>query len=380
MICPKCGIENDDTQKQCQVCGSPLTPESKKINKKTGIIIGVVAVIIIVAIIGIASAIANSSKQKSVDDDWNSYSEDYTYTTEYTTIAETTTEKTTAKHKLSSNYTVLASGSEDNGDFYELVGEQNETVNNGGVKIGVIKNNEWLVEITSDIPFVGENGYISIIDAYSGKDSFNLKREYSNCGVFFEYCGNGIFIDYYLYAPPGTSDYDSFCYTYGVAYNSENGKSYKINCAANCALGLRYCSFDSSSMEYWNSDFKIRDRLVYKDKDHKFNILNLNTMETKQFDGIDDFSQYSNGLIFVRTEDKGFVGFIDEDFNFVIDLTDYNLKLPFKDVWGEECDWCNKCYFFKDGKCEINTRTDSGSVFKVTIDKTGKEINSVEIQ
>lgn len=90
MICPKCGIENDDTQKQCQVCGSPLTTETKKINKETGIIIGVVAVIIIIAIIGIASAIANSSKQKSVDDEWNSYSEDYTYNTEYTTGLETT--------------------------------------------------------------------------------------------------------------------------------------------------------------------------------------------------------------------------------------------------------------------------------------------------
>ena len=78
MICPKCGIENDDTQKQCQVCGSPLTTESKKINKKTGIIIGVVAVIIIIAIIGIAVAIANYSKQKSVDDEWHNYSEDYT--------------------------------------------------------------------------------------------------------------------------------------------------------------------------------------------------------------------------------------------------------------------------------------------------------------
>lgn len=377
MICPKCGNENDDTQKQCQTCGSQLTPESKKINKKTGIIIGIVAVIIIVAIIGIASAITNSSKQESVDDDWNNYSENYTYTTEYTTIPETTTEKP----KLSANYTVLASGTEDNGDFYELVGEQNETVNNGGVKIGVIKNNEWLVEMTSDVPFVGKNGYISIVDAYSGEDSFNLKRKYSNCGVFFEYCGNGTFLDYYLYAPPGTSDYDSFYYTYGVVYNAENGKSYKINCFAKCALGLRYCSSDSSSMEYWNSDFKIRDRLVYEDDDYKFNILNLNTMEIKQFDGVENFSQYSNGLIFVITEDTEFVGFIDENFNSVIDLTDYNLKLSsFKDGQREECDRCNMCYFFNDSKCEINTRTDSGSLFKVTIDKTGKEISSVEIQ
>ena len=36
--------------------------------------------------------------------------------------------------------------------------------------------------------------------------------------------------------------------------------------------------------------------------------------------------------------------------------------------------------FFNNGKREFNTHTDSGSAFKVTIDKTGNEISLVEIQ
>lgn len=49
---------------------------------------------------------------------------------------------------------VLAEGTDSDGSYYELVAVQEESATSVQVKIGVIKNNEWLVPLSADHPFI----------------------------------------------------------------------------------------------------------------------------------------------------------------------------------------------------------------------------------
>lgn len=326
-----------------------------------------ITISIVLIIVVICSAITinslNISKEETTSDIVTTYN-----------VAESTTAETTTKPKLSNNYKILASGSEDNGDFYELVGEQKETVNNGGIKLGVIKNNKWLVEMTSNIPFVNEDGYLYIDTNYLSGGNYNLESKYWNAGVFFEYCGNGVFIDYYYYKNDQYHEY-----TYGVAYNSENKKSYSIDRKATCPLGLRYCTSDDTLMRYWDDNFMLRDCLAYRDNEYtsKLTVLDFDTMEIKETDDIKDFCQYSEGLLFVEYVASGKpCAFLDMNLEMAINLKDYNTS-----IWSGNFKWREDYGYniFIDGKCEFVTHTQSGSSFRVTIDKTGKELSSIEV-
>lgn len=390
MICPKCGNENDDTQKQCQTCGSKLTPKAKKINKKTKIIIGFVSVMIIVFIIGIASAASNSSNQDSTDDGWNNYSEDYTYTTEYTTIAETTTEKP----KLSANYTVLASGTEDNGDTYELVATQEESYNDVVIKIGVIKNNEWLVPLTTDIPFINEDGSITYYKHEDGSGRYYQTKNLDDLEtdkVFiqiesFSFVGNGCFFGY-------SEDLSRRIFVnyplYEIIYNAELGKACKTQAYYNSSGGgLSYANafcVKTSEKEYINSNKIVFHNYSedYYHNDFDVNILNTDTMTvntiidktiTEEWVGSDSIiGPLSDGL-FAVGNNYDITGFYDEEGNNVIDMSEYDVDI-------HKCADDNGEYpYFKNGQFKFVTKNEAESKYQVVIDKTGKVLSSTKLE
>lgn len=361
MICPKCGIENDDTQKQCQVCGSPLTPESKKINKKTGIIIGVVAVIIIIAIIGIASAIANSSKQESVDDDWNSYSEDYTYTTEYTTIAETTTKKVNLSDSCDK---VLASGSY-NDDYYELVATQEETYSDVVVKIGVIKNNEWLVPLTTDIPFINEDGRIYTDHYYDHDASYENASSTKNLDNIsdddYHFIGNGCFHIY----ESRVGD---------IIYNAELDKELILPKSGGAGVDFYTLHLKKSLDEYICSDKFIVE--YYKDSNYQdVRVLDTNTMEMNIIienpECHDVVGPLSDGLFAMGYDYGSSVNaFYNVDGNKVLDVSEYKIHYT--------NDTHNEYPYFENGQFKFVTTNEAGTKYDMIIDKTGKVLSNTK--
>ncbi len=361
MICPKCGIENDDTQKQCQVCGSPLTPESKKINKKTGIIIGVVAVIIIVAIIGIASAIANSSKQKSVDDDWNSYSEDYTYTTEYTTIAETTTKKVNLSDSCDK---VLASGSY-NDDYYELVATQEETYSDVVVKIGVIKNNEWLVPLTTDIPFINEDGRIYTDHYYDHDASYENASSTKNLDNIsdddYHFIGNGCFHIY----ESRVGD---------IIYNAELDRELVIPLSGGIGVDFYRHHLEKSSDEFICSD-KFIVEYFGKGDYHDVRLLDTNKMEMNIIMELPRYyyivGPLSDGLFAMGYNNVDTVcAFYDIEGNKVLDISEYGIYYP-EDTYYEYPR-------FENGQFKFVTTNEAGTKYDMIIDKTGKVLSNTK--
>ena len=88
-------------------------------------------------------------------------------------------EQTSEPKKLSRECDeVLATGTNSNGDYYEVVANKVEDYTGLSVYVGVIKNNEWLLEPTKDMPFVSEentfnsNGPEAGEITYVGNDCF----------------------------------------------------------------------------------------------------------------------------------------------------------------------------------------------------------------
>lgn len=360
MRCSNCGNENYDTQKQCQVCGSPLTPETKKINKKTGIIVGVVAIITIFVIIGISSSILNSSRQESVYDDRNNYTEDYTYTTEYTTIAETTTEKP----KLSANYKVLASGTEDNSDTYELVATQEETYNDVVVKIGVIKNNEWLVPLTIDSPFINEDGRIYTQHYYDQEAYSKSTKNLDNISDDdYHYIGNSCF---YTYASR-VGD---------IIYNSELNKELVLPESAGAGVDFYEIHLEKSYDEYVCSDKYIVE--YYKDSNYQdVRVLDTNTMEMniiiKNPEYHNVVGPLSDGLFAMGYFSSDEVcAFFNVDGKKVLDVSEYDIRYT-RDTY-------DRYPYFENGEFRFITTNEAGTKYDMIIDKTGKVLSSTKLE
>lgn len=288
------------------------------------------------------------------------------------TIIETTSEVI----KLSESCDkILATGSNKNGDFYELVANQEETYDDVKIKIGVIKNNEWLLEPTSDIPFIDkETGLIKIslpgISAI-GIDDVEI-RDYDIDNIYgtFEYVADGCFCVYTDITKDVSWTGNHNC---SIIYNAENKKAYYND--------ESYFIFTSLRKEAKHGNqLLIQDRYsvgITGNCRSDFYILDTNTMKTKMIvegteynivgpmgDGLfavgDSF--YSNSIR------NAISYFYDSEGNKIIDLTSYN---------DGEVYAVDKAYF-ADGKFTFLVKNDAGTEFQVTIDTTGNVISSVE--
>lgn len=289
------------------------------------------------------------------------------------TTTETTTEATTEPKKLSEDCdAVLKEGISDNGDTYELVANETENYTGTEIKIGVIKNNEWLIKPTKQCPFLNENGFIFY--NYSVYKYLEAVRYGSVNGI--KYIGNGCF--YYAYS----LDYKY----YEVIWNTNTNKSYTTT---------------KGSIVLYDGFINDEGKFIFYSQSSGYAImLDTNTMtETKLKDpislaasnskgGIIRYMPYSEGLYciasyeYIKTGsswnspywDEGISGFYDLEGNLIIDMSEYTI------IENDDFDRKNFNNFsFKDGKCSIKVKNDQGSYYKITIDKTGEVLDSYKI-
>lgn len=269
------------------------------------------------------------------------------------------TETTTSvQTKLSASCDkVLASGSDPNGDFYELVANESETYEGVVVKVGVIKNNKWIVEMTSDMPLVDSDKTL-YGTSISGLDSAP-KTIY--------YIGNNCF----LYR--NIERWGSSGKTYQeIIYNFENGKSHELipvntittNFPTKIALSDDYAVKTSDNgMVIWQA-------INYDKVGMTITFLDTTTMETSTLNlgncGLEPMCHPLSDDWFAVTNINNMIQFYDTNGNMVLDLSEYKLADLYQVV------------YFEDGLCYLNIKNNSGTKYQIAVNKNGEVVKSVE--
>ena len=343
-------------------------------NKKTIILI-IVAVLLV---LGGGIFVAIDSAPKKIDPEYTVNPEDVEQLDkqeDVTIIDEETSEEAGLSESCDK---ILATGKNKNGDYYELVANQNETYNSVKIEIGVIKNNEWLLKPTSDMPFIDKKtGLLNVEHSNVGLDDVKIADAGSDY-VYgtFKYVADGCFCIYSDIRKNESWTGTPNCLT---VYNAENGKIYSDTYDnSKYESGFVYTSFYKDAA-YGNhlmiAKYYVIDSLPFDKTKWDFFVLDTETMETKRI--VEDTEDIILGPacdgLFAVGEDSDACNsiikyFYDLNGKRVIDLTTYN------DGGVTEVD---KAYFV-DGKFSFNVENEAGTDYQVTIDTKGNVIDSVK--
>lgn len=266
---------------------------------------------------------------------------------------------------------ILATGYDNDGTCYQLVGEDYESYDKSIIRFGVIKNNQWLVEMTSDVPFLDEYNCIygsqSLHNDYILEGYGTLKNATSDSKSDFYnrfgYIGNGCF--YLLGVERDTSGYyiENNLSTI-VFWNTEKKNSKIVNNITMSDMENYVQDNEIVISELVDYDFRLsNDAFALLD----IKLLNPETFETKKIfsqkltienNMSNSVHQISDGLFYANGS------FYNADGSKAFDLAIKNI---------------HEIGHFNDGKCEIITQIDTGTKYIVTIDKTGKVISDEKI-
>lgn len=274
---------------------------------------------------------------KLVDSETGDYYGEYIYYREAgvknsDSDSETTTVQEAEKLSASCDY-ILAQATDSKGNYIELVANDGQGYD-GKRTIGLIKNNEWLVKMSSDTPF----------ESIDVKGTYKLVKD--NCFLYNSY----------------------------ILWNFENGKSYKMENKSN---------FGSKEDKWGRLDEKIAI-ISEINRSTWSNYLIVEFLNTDTMTIISELDQncftsvgeFSEGLFFSigYFDDKDgdgekdkISGYRDVNGNLVIDLSRYNF------------DYASDTQPFSDGKATFETRNEYGKKFEITIDKQGNVLSETAV-
>ena len=261
---------------------------------------------------------------------------------------------------------VLLKATDKNGDIYELVGTQTETYNSIEIKLGIIKNNEWLINLTTDMPFFDENGLLFTgSDYYYGKpDSSDL---YDNTYRKFHYLGNGCF----FMTLDNSIGY--WCGDSGIFYNCLTGKSINLYThpeTKRSGYGQnRTIYFGYDPLNPYDNKYLITKTVSYPNTNYY--LLDRNTLELVKIADqlpVSPAGAYADGMFATQ-------GTVNENFSYyfynssgtkILDLSNFDIE-KLDDKQG-----------FHNGKCTFFVKNNVGTEFKITIDKEGNILEQIK--
>lgn len=247
----------------------------------------------------------------------------------------------------------LAEGTSDNGDTYFLVANEYEDYSGTEINIGVIKNNEWLIEPTTDSPFLGDDGL------FVGGEALDYFKEHTG---LFDYMGNGCF---------GYNRKWGYHESETIIFNANTNKSF-IKRGYSYVLPDGFISDEGKFTLTRNYDMYRSECIILDTNDMSITTFASPIPDTSTYGNDASFFMYSDGLIFVRRYSQrqvnGNPGFYDLNGNLVIDMHEYHFY-----------DYSGNNYAFKNGTCDILIYNDQNSLYKITIDKTGNVISSTKV-
>lgn len=264
---------------------------------------------------------------------------------------------------------VLSEGTDVDGDYYELVATQEDTYNSTVIKIGVIKNNKWLVELSTDSPFIDkESGLLWWYDYYGYSYHYSTTglKEYNKN---YSFIGNGCFY---------------FC---GTFYNADTQKYYKDDYVDNGSgnpndyfFPYKHYENDTTKTNKKKSDVENVILEVRKDDKYVYELLNTTTMTKTVIGGNNDFlvkAPFSEGLFLGSSQNNETntvqYAFYNSKGEIAIDLSEYNIVFDFIDLIDEK--YRDRDGVFINGKAIITVVNDVGKYFRLTIDKNGNMIS-----
>lgn len=243
---------------------------------------------------------------------------------------------------LSKSCDMVVCKGNDNGDVYELVVNRYDAYPSSTYEFGVIKNNEWLVEMSSNCPFMDESGWWKGVD----------KRYYSNTVSKddFQYIGGALFL-----------------YKKSSIYNPETGAFFENLCNRRYEeinnfdefLGFEGYSYDGGYnilFKYYNSQTGLsREVGGYFD-------------DVQRPDIIKDISC---GLFYASGDtwdwyNSRYEGFFDLNGVMVLDLSEYAITDYYE-------------YEYKNSMYTMTCSNDSGVQFNITFDITGNIISKEKV-
>ncbi len=273
-------------------------------------------------------------------------------------VTETThLESTTQPKRLSEECTYVLATAYDGEDQYELVANQTENYAGVKIEIGIIKNNEWILEPTSDMPFIGSNGALKngtgIDDA---KDSFF-------------YIGKGVFLFSYDYKFRNST----ISKTLDIVYNSATKEFYECNDNHISLVKFEEYRTNNQIFTYPNCDYIILKSIRYSGY-YSLTLLNFITMETKSLElstkgfpaDTDRIYPISDGTIAIVGGHH--IRFYDTDGNMTFDGEFNYTSRPFD----------GDAFVMKNGKCRFSVKNNNGTIYNIAINKKGEVIEQGE--
>ncbi len=251
--------------------------------------------------------------------------------------------------KLSESCDMLLCTGYDGDNYYELVANQIDGYPDSTFEFGVIKNNTWLVPMSSNCPFINEKGW------WKG-------AEYGNNPGEFKYMNAGCF--YY--------SHDDGIGLFEMIYKPETGKYFEVSGLVSFAIyKTDFGEVDYSKLCTDSSEFLTR----VNDGHWAFSYINLNTGETKAIplrlyvNNNQDIGLLSDGLFYAyggsNFTGTDYCGFFDLNGNQIIDLTQYDTT----DLKDRQ---------FHNGKYTVTCANSSGVEFDITFDTSGKIIEQTK--
>lgn len=308
-----------------------------------------ILIVIYTLLICMLCACGTENDENQINTSLNSIEE-----TSVLTTTGVTEPMTTEKPSLSAQCDkVLALGVDAEGNLFELVANETESYQGIVIEIGVIKNNDWSVPLTTDSPFIGDTGLLSMYTPENNVTGSIYDSEYA----IFKYIGDGCFI-----------------YNNDI-WNGNNGTYYK-------------CRDNDSYSPVVKSVINNDGVFLLSKYSENYRILDAKTMKIKEIplreDGhkINYAFPISEGLFACMNKyaDVETNGFYDTDGNKVIDLGQYSLASNTYTSGGGigYTGTIQTLAFTDDGTCTFVVTNELNTKYEITIDKSGNVISSKE--
>ena len=314
-------------------------------------------------------AATESGTQESSDSETSSAAGQETVTTDDGASGE----ETTAADDTAEAVDVPNNGEWDeilcSGDGYHLVKKEVDAYDGYKFTLGVVDDEgQWVQELTDTGTFMDEVRFRAEGSSETLQDS-----------TCYYYLGEGVFL-----ASPGVTVYtkdEEFRvgpWENNVSYSPTGRAEVSIwECLVWNVVDNSQAKFDASKISVFQDGY-----LLFCEEDD-MGKGTLNAMNTKceitelpckylPNNPMHNFPVYSEGLFFASTEDSD-PGFFDIQGNLVIDLSEYDMgRVPYSSELGVNAP------YFENGQATILMANNADSVFRGTIDKTGKLLGEPE--
>lgn len=263
---------------------------------------------------------------------------------------------------------ILSSGFDKSGNYYELVANQEESARGFSITMGIIKNNEWILPLTADFPFIGADGLIHVEVDLAGHSGTTLSS-YGKIAKHIFFIDTGGFLFEETKAVDSLARYART----SIVYNCDTMQYVRLDQGKGATAYENRLVYDAQEAEFQSGKItsfgvihtdqgqmvyiEVNDTAPYAN-DYTFNsfLFNINTLKmlpiTKDLKSF-PIGPLSEGLIMFS--DLCFYNLSGEP---VIDLSDFNIS-------------ADKDRHFSYGIYEFEAKNAAGSTFLVAINTNG---------